>query len=67
MKNGNVFRFPSVIEAWDYPTPSSVLGVLWLTHMLHPEVYSMEQYLEEARDFYSEFFGISVTDQQLGV
>lgn len=67
VKNGNVFRFPSVIEAWDYPTPSSVLGVLWLTHMLHPEVYSMEQYLEEARDFYSEFFGISVTDQQLGV
>lgn len=61
-----VMTFPSQIEPWDYPTPSSVLGVLWLTSKLHPEVYSEEEYLKEAKGFYGRFFDISVDDQQLG-
>ena len=65
--DGNVWTFPSEIEAWDYPTPSSVLGVLWLTCMLHPEVYSQEEFMEEAQDFYQTFFQIDVTEEQLGL
>ncbi|WP_352400678.1 ABC transporter substrate-binding protein [Anaerotignum sp.] len=67
IKNGNVYSFPSNIEPWDYPTPSSVLGVLYLTHMLHPEIYSQEDYLKEATDFYKEFFDITVTNTDLGL
>ena len=50
---------------WDYPTPSSVLGVLWLTSKLHPEVYSEEEYLEEAKGFYERFFDVSVEEELL--
>lgn len=67
IKDGNVFSFPSNIEPWDYPTPSSVLGVLYLTHVLHPEIYSEEEYLKEATDFYQEFFDIAVTKTDLGL
>lgn len=66
VKNGQVYTFPSKIEAWDYPTPSSVLGVLWLTSVLHPELYSTEEYRKEAAEFYQKFFGISVSDEDLG-
>ena len=67
IKNGKVITFPSEIEAWDYPTPSSVLGVLWLTNQLHPELYSEEEYLEDAREFYEQFFDIEVTEEALGL
>lgn len=67
VKDGNLSVFPSEIEAWDYPTPSSVLGVLWLTHQLHPEVYTKEQYVSEAQNFYRTYFDIDVTEAQLGL
>lgn len=67
IKNGNLYIFPSEIEAWDYPTPSSVLGVLWLTWRLHPEVYTKEQYAAEAQSFYKTYFDIDVTESQLGI
>lgn len=67
VKNGRVYSFPSDIEAWDYPTPSSVLGVMWLTHILHPDLYSEEAYLTEAREFYKTYFDIEVTEANLGI
>lgn len=67
IKEGNVLTFPSNIEPWDYPTPSSVLGVLYLTHKLHPEIYSEEEYINEATAFYREFFDITVTKTDLGL
>jgi len=67
VKEGKVFSFPSAIEPWDYPTPSSVLGMLYLTHMLHPDLYSQEQFVDEATSFYKEFFDINVTLEDLGL
>lgn len=67
VKNGRVITFPSDIEAWDYPAPSSVLGIMWMTSQLHPEVYAEEQFLQEADAFYQTFFGISVTAEDMGI
>lgn len=67
VKNGKVFTFPSKIEAWDYPAPSSVLGVLWLTSTLHPDLYPAEEYKKEATEFYRRFFDIQVSDEALGL
>lgn len=63
----NVIMFPSSIEPWDYPTPSSVLGILWLTHILHPEIYTKDTYMTEAKTFYKTFFQIDVTEEELGL
>lgn len=67
IQNNAIYRIPSAIEPWDYPTPSSILGILWLTHILHPDRYTEEEYQQEAREFYSSFFGITVDKSDLGL
>ncbi len=67
VREGKVKMFPSPIEPWDYPTPSSVLGILWLTHELHPDLYTEEDYINEAKKFYKEFFAIEVSKEDLGI
>lgn len=67
VKNNKLFTFPSTLEPWDYPTPSSVLGVLWLLHQLHPELYPEKAYVDEATSFYKKFFDIEVTRGDLGL
>ena len=67
IKENRVYTFPSVLEAWDYPTPSSILGILWLTHQLHPELYSLEAYTKDAQDFYKTFYEIEITKEDMGL
>lgn len=62
-----LYTVPSRIEAWDYPQPSSILGLLWMTHILHPELVSEEDYVKEARQFYQTYFGIEITREQMGL
>ena len=62
-----LYTVPSEIEAWDYPQPSSILGLLWMTHILHPDLISQEDYIKEAQQFYQTYFGLAVTQEQLGV
>ena len=67
VKNKDVYTFPSTLEAWDYPTPSSILGMLWLTNNLYPEKYSEEEYKMDATEFYKKFYGIDVTEEEIGL
>ena len=67
IKNNKIYVFPSTLEAWDYPTPSSMLGILWLENNLHPDLYSKEDYIKDAKDFYKEFYDIEVTEEELGL
>lgn len=67
IKNKDVYTFPSTLEAWDYPTPSSILGMLWLTNNLYPEKYSEEEYKMDATEFYKKFYGIDVTEEEIGL
>lgn len=62
-----LYTVPSEIEAWDYPQPSSILGLLWMAHILHPELVSEEEYVKEAQQFYQTYFGLGVSKEQLGV
>lgn len=67
VREDRLYTVPSEIEAWDYPQPSSILGLLWMTHILHPELVSEEEYVREAQEFYQTYFGLEVTEEQLGV
>lgn len=66
VKNQAIDTFPSRLEAWDYPTPSSALGILWLTSQLHPDLYQKEKYIREAKQFYQDYYQIEVTEEELG-
>ena len=47
--------------------PSSILGLMYLTHILHPDLYTAEQYQAEAESFYRDFFGIEVSADDIGL
>lgn len=67
VKSGRVYAFPSDIEAWDYPTPSSVLGQAYMASVLHPDAVSHEDFMALASGFYSDIFGVDVTYADLGI
>ena len=53
VKNKNIYRFPSKVEPWDFPSPSSYLGIVWLAKKLYPEKYTdldIEQVVEKYYD-----------------
>lgn len=63
VKENKVFMIPSKIEAWDYPQPSSVLGLYWMAGILHPELIEKDRYVKEAVAFYKNYYAIDVTDE----
>lgn len=65
VRNGNVYLMPSKIEAWDYPQPSSILGLYWMAGKLKPELVASDRYLEEARSFYKKYYAIDISDEDL--
>ena len=66
VKNGAVYNMPAGYEAWDSPVPSGVLGMLWMTAALHPEVYSMDEFKADAADFYKTFYGFDMAADSIG-
>lgn len=61
-----VISMPDGIEAWDYPTLSSVLGVLFMASAMHPEVLPHTVMAEKAVQFYEEVFGFTPAVTDLG-
>lgn len=63
IENGNVYKLPSDIEDWDSPVPSSFLGVVYLSSVLHPDAVSNEQYEEMVKEYYEKFYGFTYSEQ----
>ena len=59
VQNDAIYTMPSSIEEWDSPIPSGILGAMWLTSVLHPSLYSAEQFLVDATNFYETFYGFA--------
>jgi len=67
IKNKKVYTFPSTLEPWDYPTPSASMGLTWLLNNLYPDLYSMDQVLADAKEYYELVYGRSFSAEQLGL
>jgi iron complex transport system substrate-binding protein len=67
VKNKKVYRFPSLIESWDMPTPSSILGILWFTHHLHPGEYPESEFANDVTEFYEKFYGVKIPFEEFGI
>lgn len=59
VQNNAIYTMPSQLEEWDSPIPSGILGAMWLTSMLHPDLYSTDTFAEEASEFYETFYGFT--------
>ena len=60
VQDGAVYQMPGGIEEWDSPVPSGILGTMWMTSVLHPDVYPFEEFTADAQNFYQTFYGFSV-------
>lgn len=67
IKNAKVYQFPSALEPWDYPTPSTLMGLGWLLNNLYPDLYSQDQLLADARTYYEMVYGQTFSAVQLGL
>lgn len=56
VKNGNVYKLPNTTEPLDSPVPASLLGTLYVVQVLHPDLYSVEQFEETFEEFYETFY-----------
>ena len=62
IKNGNVYRFPSKVEPWDFPSPSSYLGIVWLAERLYPEKYEDIEVEQVVKEYYNTLYDESYQD-----
>jgi iron complex transport system substrate-binding protein len=61
VKDKKVYRFPSQLNPWDYPSPQAVLGVKWLAATLHSDRFKDVDMQAEADGFFNRFYGKSFT------
>lgn len=61
-ENNEIYRIPSNLEPWDYPSPSSSLLTLWLAFKLYPAEFSDLDFKKIADDFYLSLYGQTYTE-----
>lgn len=59
VKNGNVYQMPGDAEAWDSPVPGGMLGAVWLSTVLHPDLCSADEANTVMGSFYENFYGFT--------
>ncbi len=60
VKDGKVFQMPQKIEEWDSPIPSGILGILWMTSVLHEDIYPFADMQADAAEYYTTFYGFDL-------
>lgn len=58
VKNNKLFAFPGDYLSWDQPDPRWVLGLYWITSVLHPEIISETAMETEIFNFFSFLYNI---------
>ncbi len=59
---GRVYQFPSNIAPWDFPSPFSALGVLWMAQTCYPEQFADVDLAAEIDRFHLTLFGKSFAE-----
>lgn len=55
--NGHVYQMPGDAEAWDSPVPSGILGAVWLSGILHPDLCTEADCAALIDSYYETFYG----------
>ena len=63
IKSGNVYQMPGKAEAWDSPVPSGILGAVWLSGVLHPELCPADEVNALIDSYYETFYGFTYSEQ----
>ena len=56
---GRVYQMPKLVAPWDTPAPDSVLGIVWMAQLLHPDLVDLDC-SDEATYFYNTFYQYAI-------
>lgn len=56
-----VYRCPSSLAPWDFPSPLSVLATLWIAQKAYPERFSDLDIMDRTDEFYQNLFQKTMT------
>lgn len=62
----HVFIMPALIDSWDMPGISCVLGTLFMLHVMYPDYFSVEELQLEIDEYYTFMFGKTFDSEYLG-
>lgn len=65
VKNGQIFIIPRVAHVWGNRTTEQPLTIFWTLNKLYPEIMTDEALSKEIFYFYSHFFKVDLTDEQI--
>ena len=60
--DGNVYQMPGNAEAWDSPVPSGILGAVWLSGILHPDLCTETDCAALIDEYYETFYGFTYSE-----
>ncbi len=63
VRSGNVHVIPQGVFAWEYASGESVLLMIHLAKILHPDLFRDWDMKSEMREFYSQVYGKNITDR----
>lgn len=63
VKNGKVYFTPEGIYNWDNASGETILLIIRMAKVLHPDLFKDWDMIKEMKTFYSEVYGKTVTDQ----
>lgn len=64
VQNGKVYEVPSYVAPWDTPIPESVLGIIWMTETLYPDLIDLDC-ATETDYFYRTFYDYQLTEDEI--
>lgn len=59
---GQVFQMPGKAESWDSPVPGGILGTVWLSGILHPDLCPKEENEAIIDEYYEKFYDFVYSD-----
>lgn len=61
ISQNQVFRCPSSLAPWDFPSPLAVLATLWVAKKAYPETFTDVDIVAQADAFHENLFGQTMT------
>lgn len=67
VKNGMLYPFAKDAYSWDQPDTRWILGLTWISAILHPELFPNLDMIQEAKAFYKDLYNMDETSFQQNI
>lgn len=64
VQTGEVYQIPKLVAPWDTPASDSVLGIIWMSQVLFPDLVDLDCE-EQAEYFFNTFYDYAISAEEL--